>query len=298
MAMIDSPLHVADRIELLAPTLLAEERSTADQVLVLSRSGRISLGWHYLLDVVWTNREIHPEPGDTVLDAGAGVGIMQWFLAERGVDVISVDRLDRSRLSLRYRARYEVRGHGPSDLAPLASSLLRDTRTGALLVDAWRDTLATIDRLRGSRRGLGRVTLLHSGLEDFRAIPDESVDNIVSISSLEHNDPAAIPGIVRELWRTLRPGGVLTATVGAAETDWYHEPSQGWCFSETTLRQLFDIAADAPSNYADYGAILEAFRANEELGLGLARSSFRIGRNGMPWGEWDPTYLSVGIRRQ
>jgi ubiquinone/menaquinone biosynthesis C-methylase UbiE len=295
--MTDPSAAPDDFIELLGPALLDSERDTADAVMRLSRSLRISLGWHYLLDVVWTNLEIERSRPSTVLDAGAGVGIMQWFLAERGVNVISIDRLDRSRLSVRYRTRYSVAGLQRDELAPIGRSLLADARTGALFVDAARDARGVVDRMRGGNRSRGRVTLHHSGLGDLAAIADGSVDAVVSISSLEHNEPGDIPQIASELWRVLRPGGTLTATVGAAKADWFHEPSRGWCFSEATIRQLFGLAPSTPSNYDRFDEIMAAVRANEELRTNLARSYFRSGSNGMPWGKWDPTYLSVGIRR-
>ena len=68
----------------------------------------------------------------------------------------------------------------------------------------------------------------------------ESVDAVVSISSLEHNTLEDLPAIVTELMRVLKPGGRLVATVGASKADdWFHEPSQGWCFTEQTLRSIF-----------------------------------------------------------
>src|SRR5688500_5002994 len=105
-----SPTAVSDCIELLGQSRLDEERAVIDRVSRLARTLRIALGWHYLLDVVWTNRQIDATPGSLILDAGAGVGIMQWILAEQGVNVLSVDRLDRSRLSVRFRVRYRVAG--------------------------------------------------------------------------------------------------------------------------------------------------------------------------------------------
>jgi SAM-dependent methyltransferase len=296
--MTEPSQSTTESIELLGPALLDSERQAADAAMRLSRSMRISLGWHYLLDVVWTNRELDAQRDSTVLDAGAGVGIMQWFLAERGVNVISIDRLDRSRLSLRYRARYNVAGLHRQELAPVGRSFLADARSGALAVDAMRDARGLLDRVRGGARNRGKVTIHHVGLGQLSAIPDGSVDGIVSISSLEHNDPDAIPGIVAELWRVLRPGGVLTATVGAGKADWYHEPSRGWCFSEATLRRVFGIAESTPSNYDQFDEILAGVRSNDELHRNLARSYFRSGNNGMPWGKWDPKYLSVGVRRQ
>jgi ubiquinone/menaquinone biosynthesis C-methylase UbiE len=287
-----------ESIELLGPALLDSERQSADAVLRFARSLRMSFGWHYLLDLVWTNRELPAPPRSTVLDAGAGVGIMQWLLAERGVNVISVDRIDRSRLSLRFRARYNVVGLRKGDLLRKRRALDLEAHNGALKMDAVRDARNLVGRKLGLGHSRGSVTIHRSTLDHLAAIPDASVDGIVSISSLEHNDLDNIPLVMQELWRVLRPGATLTATVGAGKTDWYHEPSRGWCFSEATLKQAFGLSPSTPSNYDQYDEILEAVRTNEELRKGLAQSYFRSGNNGMPWGKWDPQYLSVGIRRQ
>ena len=81
-------------------------------------------------------------------------------------------------------------------------------------------------------------------------IVDDSVDDIVSISSLEHNTPAGLRTVVAEMMRILKPGGRIIATLGAAkDEDWFHEPSQGWCYTEETLREIFDLPDECQSNY-------------------------------------------------
>jgi len=149
-----------------------------------------------------------------------------------------------------------------------------------------------------SSRSAGAVVVYGQDLRHLADVGDASVDAVVSISALEHNDPADLARIVPELLRVLKPGGVLLATLGAAaEGDWYHEPSSGWCFGEASLRRLFGLAPELGSNYDRYDALLEALRGCEELRAGLDPMYSRSGRNGMPWGVWDPRYLSVGVRR-
>ena len=55
-------------------------------------------GWHYDLDIIWIlNKLIEYEvkPGDWILDAGAGQGLLQFILASKGYNVISYDYSDR-----------------------------------------------------------------------------------------------------------------------------------------------------------------------------------------------------------
>jgi hypothetical protein len=63
------------------------------------------------------------------------------------------------------------------------------------------------------------------------------------------------------------------------------------------VRKVFGIDPDIVSNYDQFDEILQKTRSSSEMRRRLARSYFRGPNNGMPWGRWDPTYLSVGIRR-
>jgi len=102
--------------------------------------------------------------------------------------------------------------------------------------------------------------------------------------------------VVRELLRVLRPGGLLLATLGGArERDWFHAPSAGWCYTEDTLRRAFQLPDETRSNYERYDEFFEALKVNRELQSSLAGFYFRSGRNGMPWGRWDPKYQTVGV---
>jgi hypothetical protein len=88
------------------------------------------------------------------------------------------------------------------------------------------------------------------------------------------------------------------ATLGAAcEADWLHGPSRGWCYTEASLRRLFDLPADVPSNYFRYNELLAALKGCAELRENLASFYYRSGENGMPWGIWDPQYQPVGVRK-
>jgi ubiquinone/menaquinone biosynthesis C-methylase UbiE len=285
---------MADKIELLAPSLLDQYRSTVEAFKALSGRVGIGFGWHYPLDLAWAYHQLPLRRGMTVLDAGAGSGLMQWFLADRGINVLSIDRAERDHLRTDLRKAYNVRRLLPEDLPPLrgprrppASRRQRAVRRLQRLA------------LRALGRGpMGRVTFHRADLASLEHVPTASIDHVVSISSLEHNTPDALPTVVTELLRVLKPGGSLVATLGAAaDRDWFHEPSSGWCYTEATLRRAFSLDPAAPSNYASYPEIFAAIRDNAELRDNLSPVYFKSGNNGMPWGVWDPKYLSVGVRR-
>lgn len=290
---------MSDKIELLSPALLDEEREIVTEFAQLARKLRIGLGWHYLLDLAWIVRNLPLERGMTVLDAGAGLGVLQWYLADHGVNVVSVDRIDRASAALRFGNSYRLRGLGAGDVDTQGSALRHDIGHKRIVRDLAGYLQGRYERwLRPKAAGSGgTVTFYRADLADMDLVPGASIDHVVAVSALEHNEPEELPIVATELWRVLRPGGTILATLGASATDdWFHEPSRGWCYTEATLRAVFHLSEKAPSNYSQYIEILAAVRSCAELRDNLARFYFKSGNNGMPWGNWDPKYLSVGVR--
>jgi len=293
-----------DRLEILSVDLLQRAAPLVAEFQTLSKRLGLSMGWHYLLDFAWTVERLAPVSGMKVLDAGAGTGLMQWWLAGHGVDVISADRIDRSALPARFRRAYRIAGLRPGDLAAPAKRRLADYLR-LLLPRYWsrypRGLLVAARRLSVAprRTGAGGTVLIYTtDLSRMAQVPDNSADAIVSISALEHNTPAGLRLCVAELIRILKPGGMLLATVaGARDEDWFHEPSEGWCYTERTLRDLFGLADDCISNFGRYDELFDTLRGCTQLREALDPAYFRSGRNGMPWGRWDPRYVPVGVLR-
>lgn len=285
-----------EKIEILSVDLLDEERQTVDELKRLARSLRLEFGWHYLLDLVWILRHLGLPAGRRIMDAGAGTGVMQWYLAEQGAEVLSVDRDSRADLPLRFRRRFRVQGLRPQDLLP-TRQVFREKMFGpgklrVKIASQARD-LAGLTHVG---KTVGRVIIYNQDLKSLTDIPDNSLDAIVAISALEHNALRDLELVVEELLRVLKPGGILLATLGAAQDqDWLHQPSKGWCYSEASLRRCFQLSADTSSNYDCYGGLFAALTDCAELRQGLASFYYRSGDNGMPWGRWDPQYQPVGV---
>jgi len=283
-------------IEIPSVSLLDEQRPTVNDLIKLARSLGLDFGWHYLLDLTWILCQLGPVTGRRIMDAGAGTGIMQWYLADNGAVVFSVDRGSRADLPLRFRSRFQVRGLRREDLLP-ASSVVRDKLRGPgklrfKISTQARDLLS----VSAGRRAPGRVIVYNQDLKALAEIADNSLDAIVAVSALEHNSPDDLPRVVAELMRVLKPGGALLATLCAArDQDRFHQPSQGWCYTDASLRRHFDLPPQTPSNYARYDELFAALVGCTELRDHLARFYFRSGDNGMPWGKWDPQYQPVGV---
>jgi SAM-dependent methyltransferase len=282
-------------IEILPVSLLDENRATVVALKQLADSLGLEFGWHYLLDLTWVLKNLGPLKNKFIMDAGAGTGIMQWFLATQGAEVLSVDRGSRAALPVRFRRRFNVAGlrQAPQpDLLPTAqlfSSIMNNPKKA--LVQA-REFLGGL----GVEKAPGRVIIYNQDLKALVDVLDNSLDAVVAISALEHNAPEDLPVVVAELMRVLKPGGVLLATLCAGrDQDWFHTPSAGWCYTDASLKRLFSLPADAPSNYLQYDELLEALRDCAELRDHLAAFYAHSGDNGMPWGKWDPQYQAVGV---
>jgi hypothetical protein len=91
-------------------TLLIQYRTKVEALKNLAHSLGIGLDWHYLLDLAWILGKLGEVRGKHIVDTGAGEGLIQWYLAEHGAEVISVDRSSRAQLSLRFRSRFNVHG--------------------------------------------------------------------------------------------------------------------------------------------------------------------------------------------
>lgn len=288
------------RIELLGTQWLDSEHETVESFRRLARRLGIELGWHYPVDLAWVADKLRAPSGLTILDAGAGMGALQWWLADHGAVVISADRQDRSEVSPRFRASYRIEGMDAGSLRPLqmvACRRLQDRSLGlARRYAGWaRAVGGRVLEDRWPKRP-GTVIIYHSDLTSLARLSDESVDAVVSVSALEHNDLKSLAVIIDELWRVLRPGGIMLLTVSASQNlDWYHSPSSGWCLTERSLRRYFRIPARCPSNFESYATLLSELKASHKLQAWLSPLYARSGQNGMPWGVWDPKYVPVGI---
>ena len=288
-----------EKIEIPSVDFLDRQRDVVNRLWDVSRSTRVEPGWHYLLDLAWIAENLGPVEGKQILDAGAGMGLMQWYLIEQGAaEVISADRGSRYDLPLVMRSRYKVRGLRQSDLGSawnvLKGNVSRASGFGKIVY--FLRGLVALVMIALPKRFSGGVLIYNEDLTSMPDIPDNSLDAVIAVSALEHNTPEGLQKVVAEIMRKLKPGGKLLATLCAGkDKDWFHEPSHGWCYTDTTLRRLFDLPEDTPSNYARYDELFNSLKNSTELREKLAKIYFQSGDNGMPWGKWDPQYQPVGV---
>lgn len=290
-------MQPGDIIEILPVCLLDKNRALVSELRFLAKKLGLDFGWHYLLDLTWIISQLDKVENLSIMDVGAGVGMMQWYLAEHGAQVISVDRSSRSDIPIRFRKRYCIKAKSkdqPLNSPPdtIIHNLQRLPGLFGKIKYLWRELLGVITFPEAP----GHVVIYDREALRLDEIPSNSLDAVVAVSALEHNPPDKLQSVVIELMRTLKPGGKLLATLGAApDQDWFHEPSKGWNYTEETLKRIFQLAPDTPSNYSQYDELFIQLKNCRELRDNLAKFYFASGDTGMPWGKWDPQYQIVGV---
>ena len=285
-------------IEILSTDLLKNNSQLIHDQIKLAQFIGISMGWHYPLDWSWITNHLGPVDGKRILDAGAGRGLLQWYAAEHGAEVYSVDRDSRACLPLHIRNRYNVTGLRPTDLISPAQMINPFSSVPPLKEKVYgiaRSVLG-LSRSKEPGRAPGKIFIYNQDLKNLADISSNSMDNIISVSALEHNHPEDLPTVVNELERVLKPGGAMFITLAAArDEDWFHEPSRGWCYTADTLKKTFNLSDFVSSNYDQYDAFFSAIKESSMLRSQLSRAYYRSNRLGMPNGIWDPQYIPVGV---
>jgi ubiquinone/menaquinone biosynthesis C-methylase UbiE len=290
------------KIEILSVEMLDNNRPIVDELIKLASCLHLEFGWHYLLDLTWTIQNLGIIQGKQIMDAGAGTGILQWYLADAGAEVTSVDRLSRAVLPPRFRRRYHVQGLRATDLSSTAEAFFQilNRPVSGPFYRRWAARLVALGReIAGyffTTMSIGKVLIYNQDLTNLTEIQDNALDAIVAISSLEHNTPEVLEEVVAELMRVLKPGGVLLATLTAGrDRDWWHTASSGWCYTDISLRKIFKLPIETPSNYTQYDELFNKLKICAELRDNLARFYYQSSDKGMPHGVWNPEYQPVGV---
>ena len=302
---------MGDSIELLSESLIDEHRDLALEVLGASSRLGLSLGWHYVLDLIWLLRELELPPGATILDAGAGWGLAQFLFADRGLRVISVDmsaRQPRTEFQHLYnferlgddkaiRHRYLERAQ-PSLKSSLDLALA--TPLGELpgkVLRRLRVAPAVTQRVPPHRPGKPTITLYHAALESLGELASGSIDAVISVSALEHNAPADIAPILAELERVTRPGAPLLLTLSASQDNGeFHAASHSYLLNEAGFIATYGLQ-NPQSNFAEFDTIASAMQTPRYLDRWLSHAYDDRLDNGMPGRVWAPAYLPVALRK-
>jgi ubiquinone/menaquinone biosynthesis C-methylase UbiE len=255
---------MTNEIKLLSANLLNDEIKLSE-ILYWHRVMNRPNGWHYDLDQIWILNELEKFgilPGATIVDAGAGQGVMQYMLAARGYNVISLDFSPRTRPS-RSIGIFKIFGEGDADITyqhPYMKFIsyggsARLSLTGKLKFENLKKipllpkrifrrlrsvSFYMYERFVKNHDSYGKITYLRA---PFHEVPMESscVDAVISISAIEHADIKLFHENIKELTRLLRPAApfLLTTSATIEKENTYHEKTSGWCFSLASLKKFF-----------------------------------------------------------
>lgn len=297
-----------DKLELLDTSLLqAEEIKIVQHWLDVFRA---EIGWHYYLDLIWQVREIKKlnlPPKATIIDAGAGSGMMQFILAGLGYNVLSIDFNERP-IPPRYAKIFDIQAKNNrvftnEYIKHLNTVHVKEKKKSlpARILNILKviNPGYVFELIKSKMAPYGSITFITADFSNLDFIPDQSIDAIVSTSAIEHNESMETLSLsINEFKRVLKKDGAMFITTSAAEEKtWWHEPSKGYCYNESELKRLFDFKT-VSSNYSNYKEIFSNIKGSRFLQEKLPSFYFNNPNCGMPNGIWDPTYIPVGIIKQ
>jgi ubiquinone/menaquinone biosynthesis C-methylase UbiE len=246
-------------IKFLNASLLEDKNKLAELTYWLRVMARPN-GWHYDLDHIWVLNQLESagiSRGSTVLDAGAGQGIMQYLLASRGINVISLDFSPR-KIASRSRGIFQVHGNGNEHIEykhPYMDFMSYETAFGELFNKTLDWAILKIplmpsillqrftsylwyfrEKFFCDHAEYGRINFIRAPFHDI-PLHDNSVDAVISVSALEHSDINFFRKNIDSMLRVLKPGAPLLVTTSATinQDNYFHEKSLGWCFSRDSL---------------------------------------------------------------
>ena len=255
-------------IELLDGSLLKDKRSLKKLDFWFKLMNKPN-GWHYDLDHLWILKKLknyNIKPGSTILDAGAGQGILQYILCSMGYNVISLDFSPRS-IPNKTKGIFKIFGQGKKNIKyshdyMKVISYGNKSDGGTILKNGFfeklkkfktknlpeyirrtlnlvrSDALYFYHRIFMSNAHFGTIKHLRAAFHDI-PIGSNKIDAIVSVSAIEHSDINLFENSLSELLRVLIPGGPLLITTSATKKkeNIMHAKSSGWCFSLGFLKK-------------------------------------------------------------
>jgi|LakMenE01Jun11ns_1017448.scaffolds.fasta_scaffold9959053_5 ubiquinone/menaquinone biosynthesis C-methylase UbiE len=287
----------------------------------LKLTGRTQLGWHYITDLCWIYSKVKQWPkGLKILDGGGGSGPTQFLLAEMGFHVINID-LSLSEPPSAYKQRYRTEleilpSFSPTSYSEFLSSLNSDSDSkfrfkkwikslpiynwynSIKYSDKYSDLSTNSEKWRDSvglkEVSMGSISWKIGNLRQLPEIPSDFFDGVVSLSSLEHIPTDILDEALQEINRILKPNALWAVTTSGTEksSTWFHEPSNGYCFSSFDFEKRFGAK---PIENQDPSLILKRYSQCSYLKENLADFYKKSGRYGMPWGIWEPKYIPVGL---
>jgi hypothetical protein len=88
---------------------------------------------------------------------------------------------------------------------------------------------------------------------------------------------------------------MIVTLPASQKEDWFFDPAYSWCFTDTTIKEIFLLSENTSSNYNQYETILEEINTSSLLKSNLSWRYYLSSKSGMPLGKWNPQYIPVGV---
>ncbi|EKD87631.1 MAG: hypothetical protein ACD_35C00310G0005 [uncultured bacterium] len=297
-------------IELLSCDAIRDNGNILADIVLLQKGLYKEIGWHYYVDLIWIVnrlRENEIYPGSTILDAGAGNGLLQYLLSLYGYNVISIDFSPRKisllaklvfpfeimQSSVEFESPYINHIRESGNLRNKFLKLWSLIRSGNLGIFAYARLFI---KVRTGKDKPGRIIFHQSDMQNIKSIDDSTIDAVVSVSAIEHMEIGSVKLALNEFRRVLKTNQPIILTTSASKSDdWFHQPSAGWCFSYETLAEVFRLAEKTVNEFSDYDEMLYEYKHNSFILKHLA-SIYKVKNEpGKQPETWEPSYLPVGI---
>lgn len=308
-----------DSIELLSESLITENPMLAVEALAVSSKCSIPLGWHYLLDIIWVLKNIENNESDinkkdvSILEVGAGGGVLQFILASYGYKVISADiapRIITENIKLMYQVEEVQDESFLSNEYIKHHNMTKPSVWQRFTNRLFQTSLSSLSRalrksyvIKGEKLGESRtdsqpkIMLYQADAQNMPSIKNSQVDYCVSISALEHNKPEIATKIQKELIRVTKNNGLILHTVSAQyEGRGFHEPSYSFLMGEKELSETY-LLNEFTSNFEEWEALFQSLKDSKYLSRWLASMYYNKEKSGMPLGVWSPSYMPTGVKK-
>ncbi|MDD4910439.1 MAG: class I SAM-dependent methyltransferase [Candidatus Omnitrophica bacterium] len=306
-----------DKIEILSADLMKDHPDKLKLVEYWAGVTHYPMGWHYWLDFIWILdhlEKIKLPRGSWIMDAGAGNGVLQFILAARGYNVISLDFAERDlppaagmifnveqrrhgldNFEHRYRKFISHKKKKPDwGVKGIIKYLVYEFAPTYINLNMWKEAFKS----RFGSNAYGKIVRVLGDFTNLKEFADGELDCIISVSALEHADHADISKAAGEFNRILKKSAYMFLTVSAAkDKDWYFHPARGWCFCEDSIRKIFALDG-CPANFVDYDNLFKKLKDSNEIKKRVSRYYLGTADSGLPFGIYEPRYQPVGIAKQ
>tara|TARA_Y100000589_G_scaffold28724_1_gene23894 strand:- start:20441 stop:21400 length:960 start_codon:yes stop_codon:yes gene_type:complete len=250
--------------EILSPKSLFTKSFFLSKIKYWSRVLNRPNGWHYDLDIIWIIEKLNEydiKPGDWILDAGAGQGLLQFILLAKGYNVISYDYSKRNILfrankifniknnvkDLDYSHKYMKRIKYSPNKKNSKSLINYFRRCGLkvflknIFIWLFNYCIYLSEIFFSNKKAYGKLIMYRGAFQDLSKL-DIKVNAVVSLSAIEHCDKEEIKFCLDEMYKKLSKGPlIITTSIHDLKDDKYEDFFSSWTFGFDSLLNLFNI---------------------------------------------------------